>query len=66
MYLKSFDAKSKLKVIREIKKLLTLGLKDAKELVEKAPILIKEGISKEESDSLADKLQKIKCEIEIK
>lgn len=46
MELESFDAKSKLKIIKEVKTLLKLGLKESKELVEKAPIVLKEGINK--------------------
>ena len=64
--LKAFDPKSKIKVIKEVRAITGLGLKEAKELVESAPIAITKGISKEEADNLAAKLAEINAEIEIK
>ncbi len=63
---KGFDAKSKLKVIKEVKLILGIGLKDAKDKVEGAPFVIQEKLSKEDSEALKEKLEKLKCEIEIK
>eukprot|EP01041_Mallomonas_annulata_P001131 gene1131-2193_t len=46
------DAKAKIKIIKEVRAMTGLGLKEAKELVEKAPVVIKEGVKKEEADNL--------------
>lgn len=62
----SIDAKKKLKIIKEIKAFLGIGLKDAKDLVEKPPFKIKEGAGKEESEELKIKFEKIGCIVEIK
>lgn len=45
------DAKAKIKIIKEVRAITGLGLKEAKELVEKAPVTIKEGLKKEEAES---------------
>lgn len=57
---------AKLKVVKEVRALTGLGLKEAKGLVDAAPAAIKEGISKEEADALAKALQEAGAEIEIK
>lgn len=44
------DAKAKIKVIKEVRTITGLGLKEAKELVEKAPCVLKEGLKKEEAE----------------
>lgn len=41
--------RSKIKIIKKVRTLTSLGLKEAKELVEKAPIVLKSGVAKEES-----------------
>ena len=64
--LESFDAKSKLKIIKEIKSLMKLGLKEAKELVEKAPIKLKEQVNKQEAEDLQKLLEKLGAKITIK
>ncbi len=51
--LTAFDAKAKIKIIKEVRAASGLGLKEAKELVEKAPVVIKEGMTKEEADALS-------------
>ena len=56
---------AKLKVVKEVKNLLGLGLKDAKELVDGAPAKIKEGVSKEEADQLKASLEEVGAVIEI-
>ena len=63
--LKSFGAK-KLDVIKAVRELLGLGLKEAKELVESAPKFIKEGFSKEDADKIKAALEAAGAEIEIK
>ncbi len=46
------DAKAKIKVIKEIRAITGLGLKEAKELVEKAPVTVKQGVKKEEVEAI--------------
>ncbi|KAL0592243.1 hypothetical protein ABG067_000350 [Albugo candida] len=55
--LASFDPKSKIKVIKEIRTLTGLGLKEAKELVEGAPSVVKKNVTKEEAESILSKLK---------
>lgn len=55
--LEKFDAASKIKIIKEVRTFTALGLKEAKELVEKAPIVLKAGVSKEEADQIIEKLK---------
>lgn len=57
---------AKLKVVKEVKNLLGLGLKEAKELVDGAPGVLKEGVSKEEAESLKAALEGVGAEIELK
>ena len=56
----------KLKVVKELKGLLGLGLKDAKALVDSAPVAVKEKVSKEEADKLKETLEGLGASIEIK
>lgn len=56
----------KIQVIKELRGLTTLGLKEAKDLVETAPKTIKEGVSKEEAASIKAKLEAAGAKIEIK
>ena len=63
--LASFGAK-KLDVIKVVREITGLGLKEAKEMVEGAPKTLKEGVSKEEADSLKEKLVAAGAEVEIK
>ncbi len=63
--LANFGAK-KLDVIKVVRELTGLGLKEAKELVEGAPKTLKEGVSKEEAESLKEKLVAAGAEVEIK
>ncbi|KAI5684438.1 hypothetical protein M9H77_05666 [Catharanthus roseus] len=55
--LEKFDAAAKIKVIKEIRGFTDLGLKEAKDMVEKAPIVVKKGITKEEAESIVEKLK---------
>ena len=63
--LKSFGD-AKMGVIKAVKDVMGLGLKEAKELVEKAPVNLKEGVSKDEADELVKKLADSGAELEIK
>eukprot|EP00545_Synedropsis_sp_CCMP1620_P003397 CAMPEP_0119013894 /NCGR_PEP_ID=MMETSP1176-20130426/9192_1 /TAXON_ID=265551 /ORGANISM="Synedropsis recta cf, Strain CCMP1620" /LENGTH=269 /DNA_ID=CAMNT_0006967021 /DNA_START=105 /DNA_END=914 /DNA_ORIENTATION=+ len=63
--LEAFDAKSKIKVIKEVRAIAGLGLKEAKEMVEGAPKVIIKGIKKEEAEELKEKLEAIGATIEI-
>jgi large subunit ribosomal protein L7/L12 len=55
----------KIKVIKAIRELTSLGLKEAKELVDGAPNAVRENVSKEEADAAAAKLQEVGAEVEI-
>ena len=56
----------KLQVVKLVKELTSLGLKEAKELVDGAPKAVKEGISKDEAESLKKSLEEAGAEVEIK
>jgi len=57
---------SKLNVVKIVKDLTGLGLKEAKDLVDGAPKAIKEGVSKAEADEVAGKLKEAGAEVEVK
>ncbi len=57
---------SKLTVVKIVKELTGLGLKEAKDLVDGAPKPVKEGVSKSEADEVAAKLKEAGAEVEIK
>ncbi|MDX1651046.1 MAG: 50S ribosomal protein L7/L12 [Brumimicrobium sp.] len=57
---------SKLAVVKLVKELTGLGLKEAKELVDSAPSPLKEGVAKDEADSLKTSLEEAGAEVEIK
>ncbi|MBO5050786.1 MAG: 50S ribosomal protein L7/L12 [Clostridia bacterium] len=63
--LKAFGAK-KLDVIKVVREITGLGLKEAKEMVEGAPKTVKEGVSKEEAASIEAKLKEAGAEVEVK
>jgi len=63
--LKSHGA-NKIAVIKEVRSLTGLGLKEAKALVDAAPKAIKEGIEKGEADAIRESLEKAGAEIEVK
>ena len=63
--LKSAGAQ-KLAVVKLVKELTSLGLKEAKELVDAAPKAIKEGVSKEEANALEAALKEAGAEVEVK
>ncbi|MEX0995162.1 MAG: 50S ribosomal protein L7/L12 [Balneolaceae bacterium] len=56
----------KIAVIKEVRGITGLGLKEAKELVDNAPNPIKEGVSKEEAEQLKEKLEEAGAEVELK
>ena len=60
-----FNAKSKIKVIKEVRAVAGLGLKEAKELVDSAPKVIQKGLKREAADELKEKLEALGAEIEI-
>ena len=57
---------SKLNVIKVVRELTGLGLKDAKDLVESAPKAIKEGVAKDEAEKIAEQLKAAGAEVEVK
>ncbi|KAJ6795791.1 Uncharacterized protein M6B38_224520 [Iris pallida] len=61
--LEGFDASSKIKVIKEVRAFTDLGLKEAKELVEKAPVVIKGGFSKEEGMKIVEKMTAVGAKV---
>lgn len=63
--LKSFGAK-KLDVIKAVREITGLGLKEAKDLVEGAPKNVKEGASKEDAEEIKKKLEEAGAEVELK
>ncbi|NOS35637.1 MAG: 50S ribosomal protein L7/L12 [Deltaproteobacteria bacterium] len=62
--LKSFGAE-KIKVIKEVRTITGLGLKEAKDLVEGAPKVVKEGATKEEAEEIKKKLEAVGAEVEV-
>ena len=63
--LASFGA-NKLNVIKAVREITGLGLKDAKDLVEGAPKTVKEGVSKDEAESVKKTLEDAGAEVEVK
>ncbi|MCU0353881.1 MAG: 50S ribosomal protein L7/L12 [Cytophagales bacterium] len=57
---------NKLQIVKLVKDLTGLGLKEAKELVDSAPKPVKEGIAKDEADALVKQLQEAGAEVELK
>ena len=56
----------KINVIKTVRQVTSLGLKEAKDLVESAPAAIKEGISKDEADAIAKKFNDVGAKAEVK
>lgn len=63
--LKSAGAE-KIKVIKVVREVTGLGLKEAKDLVDGAPSTVKEGLSKDDAQALVDKLKEVGAEVEMK
>ncbi|XP_031482608.1 uncharacterized protein LOC116252469 [Nymphaea colorata] len=57
--LEKFDAAAKIKIIKEVRSFTDLGLKEAKDLVEKAPVVLKKGVTKEEAEPIVAKLKEL-------
>jgi large subunit ribosomal protein L7/L12 len=57
---------SKIKVVKAVKEATGLGLKDAKELVDGAPSVVKEGLSKEDAEALKSQLEEVGASVELK
>ncbi len=56
----------KIKVIKEVRAITSLGLKDAKALVDSAPQPVKEGVSKDEANEIKEKIEAVGGSVEIK
>ena len=63
--LTKFDPAGKIKVIKEIRAIFGLGLKEAKETVEGAPVWLKKEVAKDEAEALAEKLKGVGAEIRL-
>jgi large subunit ribosomal protein L7/L12 len=57
---------AKLKVVKALKDILGLGLKEAKEMADSAPTNVKEGVEKAEADDLKKQLEEVGAEVEVK
>ncbi|MGM0607751.1 MAG: 50S ribosomal protein L7/L12 [Candidatus Muiribacteriota bacterium] len=64
--LAGFDAPKKLKVIKTLREITGLGLKEAKEVVDTAPKTVKEAVTKEEAEEVKKKLEDVGGKIELK
>ncbi len=65
VHLTSFGAK-KIAVIKVVREVTSLGLKEAKDLVESAPVAVKEAVSKDEADEVKSKLEEAGGQAEVK
>ncbi|XP_050235266.1 uncharacterized protein LOC126683427 [Mercurialis annua] len=61
--LESYEATSKIKIIKEVRSFTDLGLKEAKDLVEKTPAVIKGGVSKEEAEQIIEKMKAVGAKV---
>lgn len=61
--LEGFDAATKIKVIKEVRGFTDLGLKEAKDLVEKAPTLLKKGVTKDEAEKIIEKMKGVGAKV---
>ncbi|MDL4841374.1 50S ribosomal protein L7/L12 [Aquibacillus rhizosphaerae] len=57
---------AKIKVVKAVREITGLGLKDAKDLVDNAPGAIKEGVTKEEAEEMKAKLEEVGASVEVK
>ena len=57
---------SKINVIKEVRAITNLGLKEAKDLVEAAPKVVREGVKKEEAEEIKKKLEEVGAKVELK
>ncbi|GLT44637.1 hypothetical protein SLA2020_185230 [Shorea laevis] len=61
--LEGFEAAAKIKVIKEVRGFTDLGLKEAKDLVEKAPTLLKKGVTKDEAEKIIAKMKEVGAKV---
>lgn len=64
--LAGFDAAAKIKVIKVVREMTGLGLKEAKEAVESAPKVLKEGVSKDEAEAAKKQLEEVGAKVTLK
>ncbi len=64
--LAGYDAAAKIKVIKVVRELTGLGLKEAKDLVDNAPKPLKEGATKAEAEEIKAKLEEVSAKVELK
>ncbi|KAA0036410.1 hypothetical protein IC582_018240 [Cucumis melo] len=57
--LEKFDAAAKIKIIKEVRTFTDLGLKEAKDLVEKVPVVLKKGVTKDQGNPIIEKLKEL-------
>ncbi|KAF9598512.1 hypothetical protein IFM89_028044, partial [Coptis chinensis] len=57
--LEKFDTAAKIKIIKEVQTFTDLGLKEAKDLLEKVPVVLKKGVTKEEGNRIIEKLKEL-------
>ena len=57
---------NKIAAIKVVRAITGLGLKEAKELVEKAPVVVKDGLTKDDVESFKAQLEEAGCEVEVK
>ena len=63
--LDAFDAAAKIKVIKEVRTFTSLGLKEAKDLVEKVPTVLKKGVTKEEAETIIAKMKEVGAKVSM-
>lgn len=63
--LSKFDPAKKIALIKEVRAILGLGLKEAKEMVEGAPVWIKKEVKKEDAEKLVEKLKELGAECRL-
>lgn len=61
--MESYETSSKLKIIKELRTFNDLGLKEAKDLVEKSPVVIKKGVLKEEAQKIIEKMKALGAKV---
>lgn len=61
--LESYEAAAKIKIIKEVRTFTDLGLKEAKDLVEKTPTVLKKGVAKEEGEQIIEKLKALGAKV---
>jgi large subunit ribosomal protein L7/L12 len=62
----SFPADKKINIIKVVREVTSLGLKEAKDLVEAVPKVLKEGVNKEEAETIRKKFDEVGAKVEIK